>query len=256
MPASISVIIVAMNEAHDIGDCLESVKNWVNEIIVFDSGSTDGTQEICRQYGAKVFETDWPGDGPQKNRALDEATCDWVLSLDADERVSDELREEIIDLLHNNPTHNAFSMPRKSSYCGQFMRHSGWWPDRIIRLFRRKEGRFSELRTHCSLQWKGSLGRLKSPIIHLSIADIHEVLDKVNVYSSQGALTLSERGRKSSLSKAIFKGFWAFFRTYFIRLGILDGKLGFVLAISNAQETFYRYVKLWLLQNPPRQDYN
>lgn len=253
MTTRISVIIVAMNEAHDIGDCIESVKNWVDEIVVFDSGSTDGTQDICRRYGVRLFETDWPGDGPQKNRALGQATGDWVLCLDADERVSTELRDEILAVLRAGSTHVAFSCPRRSSFCGQFMRHSGWWPDRVVRFFLRSKGNFSDLRTHCSLQLQGSVGRFGSPIIHLSIANLDEVLDKANVYSGQGALTLLEKGRRSSVSKAVFKGIWSFFRTYVLRLGFLDGKLGFVLAASNAHETFYRYIKLWLLQRAARE---
>lgn len=246
----ISAIIVAKNEAHDIMACIESVKNFAEEIIVFDSGSTDGTQDICRASGVKLFETDWPGDGPQKNRALDQATSEWVLCLDADERISAELKTEIISILSAESTHNAFSMPRSSSFCGQFMQHSGWWPDRIVRLFRRGSGRFSELRTHASLEINGSVGKLKGPLIHYSDRDIDEVLQKINVYSTEGALTLYKRGRRSSLSKAIGKSIWAFVRTYIFRLGVLDGRMGLVLAFANSQETYYRYLKLWLLHHP------
>lgn len=246
--SSLSVIIVAMNEAHDITGCLESVQGLADEIIVFDSGSTDGTPDICRGLGARVFETDWPGDGAQKNRALDQAHSEWVLCLDADERVGPELREQIRQVLQRDTPHAAFSMPRSSSFCGQFMRHGGWWPDRITRLFRRQRARFTEPRTHAALVVDGSTGALSAPIIHLSVTDLHEVLEKLNVYSTEGARAMWREGRRSSPAKALGKGFWAFVRTYLLRAGFLDGRLGLVLALANAHGTYYRYMKLWLLQ--------
>ncbi|MEI7293805.1 glycosyltransferase family 2 protein [Paraburkholderia tropica] len=245
--ATLSVIVVAMNEAHDIRDCLESVRGLALETIVFDSGSTDGTPDICRALGARVFETDWPGDGPQKNRALAEARGDWVICLDADERLSPELRAEIETLLAQGSPHAAFSTPRRSSFCGRFMKHSGWWPDRIVRLFRRGSARFTDVRTHTHLEIDGTTGRFDGPFIHISMPDLHEALDKTNVYSSEGALTMAENGKRSSLAKALGKGFWAFFRTWVIRAGFLDGAEGLMLAINNAETTYYRYAKLALL---------
>ncbi|WP_231957713.1 glycosyltransferase family 2 protein [Paraburkholderia tropica] len=236
-----------MNEAHDIRDCLESVRGLALETIVFDSGSTDGTPDICRALGARVFETDWPGDGPQKNRALAEARGDWVICLDADERLSPELRAEIETLLAQGSPHAAFSTPRRSSFCGRFMKHSGWWPDRIVRLFRRGSARFTDVRTHTHLEIDGTTGRFDGPFIHISMPDLHEALDKTNVYSSEGALTMAENGKRSSLAKALGKGFWAFFRTWVIRAGFLDGAEGLMLAINNAETTYYRYAKLALL---------
>ena len=249
----INVIIVAKNEAHDIRDCILSVQPWADDIIVFDSGSTDGTPQICRDLGARVFETDWPGDGPQKNRALAEASGDWVLCLDADERVSTELASEIRQLLIDGSVHAAFSTRRSSSFCGRFMKHSGWWPDWIERLFKRGSARFTDVRTHTHLEVTGTTGRLRGTILHLSIPDIAESLAKANDYSTAGALTMFERGKRSSLGKAIFKGLWAFFRTYFLRLGFLDGQEGFLLAIANAEGTYYRYVKLMLLGRQAKQ---
>jgi glycosyltransferase involved in cell wall biosynthesis len=248
MPATLSVIVVAMNEAHDIRGCLESVRGWTHETIVFDSGSTDGTPALCRELGARVVETDWPGDGPQKNRALDQALGDWVLCLDADERVSPELRVEIERLLELGTPHAAFSTPRRSSFCGRFMKHSGWWPDRIERLFKRGSARFTDVRTHTRLVIDGTVGSLCGPIIHLAIDEVSESLDKVNSYSTSGALTLFERGKQASLGKAVARGLWAFIRTYVLRLGFLDGQEGFILAVANAEGTYYRYVKLMLMR--------
>lgn len=245
--ATLSVIVVAMNEAHDIRDCLESVRGLTMETIVFDSGSTDGTPDICRALGARVFETNWPGDGPQKNRELAEARGDWVICLDADERLSPELRAELERLLAEGTTHAAFSTPRRSSFCGRFMKHSGWWPDRIERLFRRGSARFTDVRTHTHLEIQGTIGRFDGPIIHISMPDLHEALDKTNAYSTAGALTMAENGKRSSLGKALGKGFWAFFRTWVVRAGFLDGAEGLMLAINNAETTYYRYAKLALL---------
>ncbi len=250
--ATLSVIVVAMNEAHDIRDCVDSVRGLAMETIVFDSGSTDGTPDLCRALGARVFETDWPGDGPQKNRALDIATGDWVLCLDADERVGDELRLEIEHLLEHGTTHAAFSTPRRSSFCGRFMKHSGWWPDRIERLFRRGSARFTDVRTHTRLVIEGTVGRFNGPIIHIAIGDLQEALDKANSYSTSGALTMAENGKRSSLGKALGKGLWAFIRTYIIRCGFLDGAEGFMLSVTNAEGTYYRYAKLALLTRAGR----
>jgi glycosyltransferase involved in cell wall biosynthesis len=250
--ATLSVIVVAMNEAHDIGDCIESVRGLAMETIVFDSGSKDGTPALCRKLGATVYETDWPGDGPQKNRALDVASGDWVLCLDADERVSDALRQELERLLDNGTTHAAFSTPRRSSFCGRFMNHSGWWPDRIERLFRRGSARFTDVRTHTRLVIDGTVGRLDGPIIHIAINELEEALDKANSYSTSGALTMAENGKRSSLRKAIGKGLWAFIRTYVIQRGFLDGAEGFMLAVANAEGTYYRYAKLALITRTAR----
>lgn len=246
MPATLSVIIVAKNEAHDIGSCISSVKDFALEVIVFDSGSTDGTQELCRSLGAKVFETDWPGDGPQKNRALDVATGDWVLCLDADESISPALREELLAVLRDGSKNAAFRMPRRSSFCGKYIRHSGWWPDYITRFFRRGCGRFTEVITHTHLEHEGKPGTFTHPIMHRAVATPEEFLDKMNSYSTSGAKTLSQKGCTSSMTVAILRGGWMFFRTYFLKLGVLDGREGFLIAVINAESTFHKYAKLAL----------
>jgi glycosyltransferase involved in cell wall biosynthesis len=243
----ISVIIIAMNEAHDIADTIASVSRWCREVIVFDSGSVDGTQALCRSLGAKVFDTDWPGDGPQKNRALAQATGEWVICLDADEQISEPLRREILETLPK--THwAAFSTPRLSSFCGRQMYHCGWWPDRIVRIFRRTQGRFTDVRTHTHVVVVGETGKLGNPILHRAIPEIGESLEKMNLYSTEGACSLFESGKQSSFFKAISHGFWAFLRTYVLRMGFLDGKHGFMLSVLNAEGTYYRYIKLWLMQ--------
>lgn len=243
---SLSVIIIACNEAHAIRACLESVA-WADEIIVVDSGSTDDTVAICREFTPHVYSHDWPGFGTQKNRALNYATSDWVLSLDADERITPELRKELQDAMAAPGSSAAFRMPRLSSYCGRFMHHSGWWPDYVTRLFRRGSACFSDDLVHERLLVTGATGTLKSPLLHDTYRDLEEVLNKVNSYSTAGARMQYQKGRKAGLSTAIAHGLWAFVRTYFLRRGFLDGREGFMLAVSNAEVTYYRYLKLMLL---------
>lgn len=244
---SLSIIIITHNESARLRACLESVA-FAQEVVVVDSGSTDDTVAIAREWGARVSQTpDWPGFGPQKNRALDLATGDWVLSIDADERVTSGLREQI-EAAIRAPAFDAYTVNRRSSYCGQFMAHSGWYPDRIVRLFRRGTARFSDELVHESLQTRGKVGNLQGELLHESFANFETVLDKVDRYSTAGALALSQKGVKGSFGKALGHGLWAFLRTYVLRLGFLDGRLGLALAVSNAEGTYYRYLKLWLLQ--------
>jgi glycosyltransferase involved in cell wall biosynthesis len=248
---SLSIILITKNEAANIRACLESVA-WADEIIVVDSGSTDETVPICRELGATVHEHDWPGFGVQKNRALGYATKDWVLSLDADERVTPELRAEIETILRNASVSDAYFVPRLSNYCGRFMRHSGWYPDLLPRLFRRGKARFSDDLVHERLIIEGDTGELKGMLLHYAFDDLEEVLHKVNQYSSAGAAMMQRRGRKASLSGAVLRGLWSFVRTYVLRGGFLDGREGFMLAVSNAEGTYYRYLKLMLLNRVDR----
>ena len=241
----LSVILITCNEARNIDACLESVA-WADEIVVVDSGSTDGTQDRCRNRGARVIEADWPGFGPQKNRALDCAQGDWVLSIDADERVTPALRAELEQAMAEG-RHDAYGMPRLSSYCGRFMRHGGWWPDPVVRLFRRGRARFSNDRVHERLQVEGSVGLLSAPLHHYSFPDLEAVLVKVNHYSTESARMLADRGRQASLAGAIGHGCWTFFRGYVLKRGFLDGREGFMLAVSNAEGSYYRYLKLMYL---------
>ena len=191
---SLSVIIITKNEEQNMRSCLEAV-SWADEIIVVDSGSTDNTVAICKELGAKALVMDWPGFGSQKNRALALATGDWVLSLDADERVSAELRQEI-QLTVANPGENlAFRLPRSSSYCGRAMRHSGWWPDYITRLFKRGHARFSDDLVHERLIVNGKTGTLKQPLLHQAFRDLEQVLQKLNDYSTTGAMMQTDSGR-------------------------------------------------------------
>jgi glycosyltransferase involved in cell wall biosynthesis len=243
---SLSVILITKNEAANIRDCLESVA-WADEIIVVDSGSTDDTVAISRQMGARVYEHDWPGFGPQKNRALGYASKDWVFSIDADERVTPELRAGIEKIISSEHASDAYLVSRLSNYCGRFMRHSGWYPDLLPRLFRRGKARFSDDLVHERLIVEGTTGELRGMLLHYAFDDLEEVLHKVNLYSTAGAKMMRRRGRQASLTGAVLRGLWSFVRTYILCGGCLDGREGFMLAVSNAEGTYYRYLKLLLL---------
>lgn len=243
---SLSVIVITKNEAHNIAACLRSVA-FADQIVLLDSGSTDDTVEIARATGAEVSENrEWKGFGAQKNRALFLARCDWVFSIDADERVTPALQAQIL-LAMKGGAREVYSVSRLSSYCGQYMRHSGWYPDKVIRLFKRGAASFSGELVHEKVITSYPAGHLDAILLHESFNDFEAVLDKLNRYSTAGALALDARGRSASVGKAVAHGLWAFFRTYLLQRGFLDGRMGLVLAISNAEGTYYRYLKLWLL---------
>lgn len=245
----LSVTIITKNEAQHIADCIRSAR-FADEVVVVDCGSTDATVDLARAEGAIVFEMDWAGDGPQKNRAIDRATGDWFFSLDADERITPELAAEIRRAMERHDV-DGYRVPRLSAYCGQFMRHGGWWPDFNIRLGRRGQARYSETEIHATVRVQGGVADLCAPLIHFSFPDLESVLDKLNRYSSAGARDMAARGKRVSFSRAVVSGGWAFIRTYFLQAGFLDGRRGFMLAFSNAEGTYYRYLKLWLMQQPP-----
>ena len=249
-PMTFSVIVIAKNEEPSIARALRSVA-WADEIVVVDSGSSDRTVDIARKLGAKVTVTgDWPGFGPQKNRALDLATGDWVLSLDADEWLTETSADEIRRAIGAGATGAAaFRLPRRSSFCGRFMRHSGWWPDYVVRLFRRGSARFSDDSVHERLIVDGTVGTLREPIMHETFVDLEDMLVKMNSYSTLTARRLRQDGKMAGLGEAVSRAVWAFVRTYFLRAGFLDGREGFMLAVATAEGTYYRYAKLLLLRD-------
>lgn len=243
---TLSVIIITKNEAENIKQCLESV-SFANEWIVVDSGSTDNTREIAESMGAKVILTpDWPGFGPQKNRALDLATQEWVLSIDADERVTPELAQEIQRVIAQGSS-DSYRIARMSNFCGRWIRHSGWWPDYVLRLFKNGSTRFTNDIVHESVIPTSNAGTLNSHFLHYPYKDLTALLDKVNSYSSAGAAKMYAKGRTTGVPGIIGHSVWTFVRIYFMRRGFLDGKEGFILAAVGAAGSFFRYSKLFFM---------
>jgi len=245
---TLSVILITRNEEANLADCLASLEGIAQQIVVVDTNSSDRTLEIAKSYGAAIAQPpDWPGFGPQKNRALDLATGEWVLSLDADERLTPALKSEIVTAIHHSAHVDCFAIPRLSWYCGRFIRHSGWNPDYVDRLFKRGSARFSDDLVHERLIPSGQVAKLENPMLHYSFMNYSQVLQKIDRYSTASAEQAFAKGKTSTPLKAVLHGAWSFFRTYFLRAGFLDGPQGFTLAMSNAQGTYYRYIKLWHL---------
>jgi glycosyltransferase involved in cell wall biosynthesis len=239
----LSVVIITKNSAQKIRACLESVK-WAAEIIIVDSGSHDDTCNICSEYTDKVFQHDWQGFGVQKQRAVSYASYSWILSLDSDEVLSHALIGEIVHVLSNDTNKHGFYIPRLSWYCGKAIHHSGWRPDYVLRLFDKRYGNFNDALVHEKVEISGELGKLRNDIIHYSFDSLDVVLEKINSYSSLSAQKMYQNGKRCGIWFAIAKGWWAFFRTYILQRGFLDGSHGIMLAISNAEGTYYKYAKL------------
>jgi glycosyltransferase involved in cell wall biosynthesis len=242
----LSVVIITKNESRHIAACLESVR-FADEIILLDSGSTDNTVELARQHGATVHQTDdWPGFGLQKNRVLALATKPWVLAIDADERVTAALREEITQLL-KAPAFDAYEISRLSEFCGKPIRHSGWFPDYVLRLFRRGIGQFNDVPVHERFITSARVGRLKHYYLHYPFENLDMVAAKINSYSTTAAVAMAKKGKRVGLFSVVGHCVWTFFRIYILRRGFLDGRYGFVLAVTAAYGSFLRYAKLMFI---------
>lgn len=250
---TLSVIIITKNEEAHIADCIASV-SFADEIIMLDSGSTDNTREIARELGVRVeLNPDWPGFGPQKNRVLEMARCDWVLSIDADERVTPELAQEIQQIVHSSTVEReAYRIARLSWFGERWVRHCGWWPDYVLRFFKRGTARFTEAAVHEKVVSKAEPGTLKGHFLHYPYASMEALIDKVNRYSSAAAQMMFEKGRTTSVPGIAGHAIWTFVRIYLIRRGFLDGKEGLVLAVTAAAGSFFRYSKLRYLQSGRR----
>ncbi len=238
----LSVIIITKNEAANIRDCLASVA-FADEIVLVDSGSTDDTLAIARALGAQVFEfKDWPGFGAQKNRALHFASHDWVFSIDADERVTPELQAELLAAMHGE--FDGYFVPRLSQFCGTFIHHCGWYPDYVLRLFKKSCARFSDDVVHEHVELTGRHAKLRKDLLHYTYLNKADVARKTLQYATAGAGKSFARGKRASALDAPVRGGWAFIRTYVLRAGFLDGTAGYQIARMNAQTTFLKYQQL------------
>ena len=257
-----SLIVITLNAEEHIARCLKSVP-FASDVVVVDSGSTDKTVEIATQLGARVFQEEWRGFGPQKRRATELAKHDWVLSLDADEALSPQAQEELQALLSEGDgdgkdqgaagagvgagrlrQHEAFSFPRLSFHMGRWIRHGGWYPDRQVRLYDRRRTGWDEAQLHEKIMAENSF-RLTHPLQHWVFKDLQDQVAANNRYSSLGCEQLVAKGRRFTLFHLIVKPKVKFFETYIWKRGFLDGVPGFVIAVGAAYSVFLRWAKLW-----------
>lgn len=254
--ASISVYIIAYNEADKIEAALKSVA-WADEIVVADSFSTDGTVEIARRYTDRVLQLPFEGFGKLRNDVLAQLSGDWVFSLDADERCTEAAAAEIRRIVEQPGAADAYHVPRRNFLLGRWIRHSGWYPDyRQPQLFRRGKLIYSNDAVHETYRLDGTLGRTAEPIAQVPFKDLAQIVHKMQRYSTLGVARLEQRGVRPTFGKALAHGIGAFLRHYVLRAGFLDGWAGFVIAFSNFEGTFYRYAKYaerkqHLMREPP-----
>jgi len=257
---TLSVVLITQNEEKNLPGTLESVlpvvRDGRGEIIVVDSGSTDRTLEIASSYGAKIFPEPWKGFAGQKNSAMEKASGDWVLQLDADEALEPELAEEIKSGLQSQPNVRGFWIPRKNFFLGRWIKHGGFYPDPKLRLIRRGAGKFEECGAHPTIKVNGPTGRLQYALIHNAYPTLRGYIDHMNSYSSMGAAVAAEKGHRGfSIVNIAIRPWLTFVYNYFFRLGFLDGREGLLLHLYHAVYVSWKYAKAWELarqQDPGR----
>ena len=247
MVPTLSVAIITLNEEKNIRRTLESVK-WADEIVVVDSGSSDRTADICREYTDKIIHQEWLGYAGQKNLAIDRTKNDWVLSLDADEPVEPALANEIRVLIGRPDACDGYRIPRKTFFLGKWMKHGGWYPDLNLRLFRRGKGRFEERAVHESIKVDGTVGVTRNAMEHHTFPDLESYMSTINKYSSLAAQVMAQKGlppSKTSWVSIIIRPLFTFLHKYIVRLGFLDGKHGLILNVFHSYYVFAKYAKAW-----------
>lgn len=247
----ISVVIIAFNEEDKVAEAIKSVL-WADEILLIDSESTDRTRQIAASFGAKVIVQKWLGFAKQKQFAVEAAQNDWILSLDADERVSEKLKEEILKLktLPEENLADGYKMPRLSFYYGRPVWHGGWYPDWQLRLFNRQKGKWRDVLIHESVEVEGKIEKLSGNILHFSVENAehhHRMIGER--YAPMAAEQMFKNGKRTSFLKIFTVGLTTFFHTYFLKLGFLDGLPGFCIASFAAHHSFLKHLILWELQN-------
>ena len=244
----LTVTVITFNEADHIAAALDSV-SWADEVVVVDSHSTDGTGALAEQWGARVVVRDWPGYSAQKNYAAEIASHDWILSIDADERVSAELAAEIRGLLAGTPAHEGYRAPRVTWYLGRWLRSTDWYPDYQLRLYDRRAGRWNGRRVHESVELRSAPGRLHHDIQHFAYRDLSHHLATIDRYTTLAAEQWMAEGRRTSAIGAAIHAPLAFLRNYILRGGIRDGSAGLLVSILNSYYVFLKQAKLWELQH-------
>jgi glycosyltransferase involved in cell wall biosynthesis len=241
--SQLSVIVIALNQEDNIVPCLETVR-WADDIVLVDSGSRDRTLELARSFTDRIFTIDWPGFGAAKNYALDQARGDWVFSLDTDERVSETLRDEIIATVRGGGRFAGYRLPRKNYFGGRWVRYLGWYPDYTLRLFRRDKGRFRERAVHEEVVVDGPVGVLHNPLDHYSYASVSDYLARQDRYARLAAEELLKEGRRPRAGELFWRPLSHFLKLYVLRLGFLEGRLGYTLAVIGSLYNFLKYYYL------------
>ncbi|MCQ2286461.1 MAG: glycosyltransferase family 2 protein [Bacteroidales bacterium] len=241
----LSVVIITYNEERNIARCLESIHTIADEVVVVDSFSTDATPQICQQYGVRFIQHEWEGYVKQKNYANTLTSNDLILSLDADEALSEELKSSILDLKEQNIENRVFSMNRLMNYCGKWIHHGGWYPENKIRVFDRRHSYWIGQKVHELLFVPDDFQviKLNGDLLHYSYYTIEEHRRQFDKFSTLSSEEIVENGKKPSLFKAYMHGFWRFVRDYFFKLGFLDGRYGWIIAKINANYNFMKYKK-------------
>lgn len=250
--SKISCIIITRNESKSIRRCLQSI-SWADEIILVDSRSTDGTKQIASEFTQKIFDSEWKGFGAAKEFAKEKASGDWILSVDADEVVPEGLREEIQRAIRSEDPPNGYFIPRRSNFLGRWIKHGGWYPDLVLRLFRRDSGNFTDRLVHEEVKVEGRTGRLSHDLLHYTDPDFEHYLGKLNRYTTLDALQLHQAGREAKLPDILLRPPLAFLKMYLLKAGFLDGTCGLILAVASAFHVFSKYVKLWHLGRSGKQ---
>src|SRR5262245_25674137 len=251
MHRKLSVTIITLNEAAHVGAAIDSA-SWADEIVVVDSGSTDGTPDIARAKGARVLSRDWTGYVDQKNYAAGAASSDWIFSLDADEPIPGALAEEIRSILADDPTLKGYRVPRVTYHLGRWIRTTDFYPDYQTRLYNRRFATWRGRHVHESVQVDGPSGQLKNDLEHHSFADLRDQVDRINHYSTLSARQMYEAGRRTNLAEILVHPPAAFLRNYVLRRGFLDGTAGLTISFMNAWGVALKFAKLWELQRMPR----
>ena len=246
MGIGVSAAVIAFNEEEKIEDCLKSL-SWVDEIIVVDSHSTDRTREIASSFGAKVIERDWPGNIRQKNFALENCTNEWVISLDADERVSGKLKSEILDMI-SNPDADGYAMPRKVYYINRWITRCGWYPAPKVRFVKKAKAKWGGVDPHDTLFVSGKVGSFKGDIYHLSFDSVYDHFKTIDNFTRVGAIEAHKKGKRAGFLDVTLRPAFTFFKMYILKLGFLDGVPGFIATVLSAFHTFSKYDRLFDLQ--------
>lgn len=241
---ALSVIITTFNEEVNVAECIESVA-WADQILLVDSFSTDQTVEIARRYPIEILQREYFGSAAQKNWAIDRVAHEWVLIVDADERVPERLAREILAVLASQPAVNGYYIRRENVFIDRVIRHSGWSTDKVVRLFRRDKGRYPNRRVHADLEIEGPVPVLRNPFLHHTFRTFDQYFPKFLNYAEWGAAQAFRDGRKAGPAELVFRPSWRFFRTWVLQLGFLDGMHGFVLCGLQAFGVFLKYARLW-----------